>query len=150
MRVLRDRAEDGYLDQAMTDGSVRIQVVRLTRYPSLGEQFFRRRLDVRFALSYVREIGLLDVARKARSRRAERVRNDRCVDAGLGQVIESSDPGLVPGRLMSFIVPDSGRRASVTWSRPACSAIRGTWRSLTTCRESGRSCGPTRRNTARR
>ena len=87
---------------------MRIQVVRVTRYPPAGEQFFRRRLDVHFVLAYVREIGLLDVARKARSRRAERVRNERCVVAGLGRVIESSDPGVVPGRLVSFIVPDSG------------------------------------------
>jgi len=108
MKVFRNEAEDGYLDQALTGGSVRIQVVRVTCYPPAGEQFFRRRLDVRFVLAYVREIGLHDVARKARSRRAERIRNERCVVVGLGRVIESSDPGVVPGRLVSFIVPDSG------------------------------------------
>ena len=108
MKVLRDRPEDGYLDQAMTEGSVRVQVVRVTCYPPSGEQFFRRQLDVRFVLAYAREIGLLNVARKVRSRRAEQVRNERCVVAGLGRVIESSDPGVVPGRLVPFIAPDSG------------------------------------------
>ena len=108
VKVLRDAEEDGYLDQAMTDGSVRIQVVRATRYPPLGEQFFRRQLDFRFALAYAREIGLLNVARKARSRLAEQVRNDRCTVVGLGRVIQSRDPGVVPGTLVPFIVPDSG------------------------------------------
>ena len=108
MKVLRDAAEDGYLDQAMADGLVRIQVVKVTRYPPLGEQFFRRPFDARFVLAYAREIGLLNVVRKVRSRLAERVRNDRCIVAGLGTVIESKDPGVSPGSLVPFIAPDSG------------------------------------------
>ena len=108
MKVLRDAEEDGYLDQAMAEGLVRIQVVKVTRYPPLAEQFFRRQLDFRFVLSYAREIGLLNVIRKVQSRLAERVRNERCIVAGLGTVIESKDPGVIPGSLVSFIAPDSG------------------------------------------
>ena len=92
MKVLRDAEEDGYLDQAMIDGWLRIQVVKVTQYPPLDEQFFRRQFDFRFALAYVRNIGLLNVVRKVRSRLAETVRNERCIVVGLGRVIESRDP----------------------------------------------------------
>ena len=108
MKVLRDADKDGYLDQALTDGCVRIQVVKATQYPSLAEQFFRRKFDVRFALGYVADIGLLNVVRKIRSRLAERIRNERCVVVGLGRVLENRQPGVVPGSLVPFIAPDSG------------------------------------------
>ena len=108
MKVLRDTEEDGYLDQAVIDGWLRIQVVKATQYPPVDEQFFRRNFDFRFALAYVRDIGLLSVVRKVRSRFAERVRNERCVVVGLGRVIESMDPSVIPGSLVPFIVPDSG------------------------------------------
>ena len=106
--MLRDSAEDGYLDQAMIDGLVRIQVVKVTQYPPLGEQFFRRQFDFRFVLAYVREIGLHNAFRKVQSRLAERVRNERCIIVGLGRVIESGDPAVIPGSLVSFTAPDSG------------------------------------------
>ena len=108
MKVLRDAAEDGYLDQAMADGLVRIQAVKVTQFPPLGEQFFRRQFDFRFVLAYAREIGLLNVVRKIRSRLAERVRNERCIVVGLGTVMESSEPSVIPGSLVPFIAPDSG------------------------------------------
>jgi predicted dehydrogenase len=108
VKVLRDTDEDGYLDQALTDGLVRIRVVKVTRYPPLGEQFFRRQFDFRFVLSYVREIGLLNVIRKVQSRLAERVRNERCTVVGLGTVMESKDPDVIPGSLVPFLAPDSG------------------------------------------
>jgi predicted dehydrogenase len=108
LKVLRDAEEDGYLDQALVDGLVRIQVVKVTRYPPLGEQFFRRQFDLRFVLAYVREIGLLNVIRKIQSRLAERVRNERCTVVGLGTVMESKDPEVIPGSLVPFFAPDSG------------------------------------------
>ena len=108
LKVLRDADKDGYLDQALTDGCLRIQVVTATQYPSLAEQFFRRKFDIRFALGYVAEIGLLNVLRKIRSRLAERIRNERCVVVGLGRVLENRQPGVAPGSLVPFIAPDSG------------------------------------------
>ena len=39
---------------------------------------------------------------------AEQVRNERCIVVGLGRVIESRDPGVIPGSLVPFIAPDSG------------------------------------------
>jgi predicted dehydrogenase len=108
LRVLRNTEEDGYLDQAIIDGCLRIQVVKVTRYPPFDEQFFRRQFDLRFALAYVREIGLFDVARKVKSRLAERVRNERYIVVGIGRVIESKDPSIVLGDLVPFIAPDSG------------------------------------------
>ena len=108
MKVLRNTEEDGYLDQAMIDGSLRIEVVKVTQYPPLNEQFFRRQFDFRFALAYARDIGLSNVVRKVRSRLSERVRNERCIVAGLGRVIESRDPSIILGSLVPFIAPDSG------------------------------------------
>ena len=108
MKVLRDAEEDGYLDQAMIDGWLRIQVIKVTQYPPLHEQFFRRKFDFRSALAYARDIGLLNVVRKVRSRLAERVRNERCIVVGLGRAIESRDPSVIPGTLVPFIVSDSG------------------------------------------
>jgi predicted dehydrogenase len=108
VKVLRDAEEDGYLDQTMIDGWLRIKVVKVTQYPSFGEQFFRRQFDFRFALAYARNIGLLNAVRKVRSRLAERVRNERCIVVGLGRIIESGDPDVISGSLVPFIAPDSG------------------------------------------
>lgn len=108
MKVLRGTQEDGYLDQAMIDGWLRIQVVKVRQYPQLSEQFFMRQFDFRFVLAYARNIGLLNVSRKVRSRLAERVRNQRCIVVGLGRVLESRDPSVIPGSLVPFIAPDSG------------------------------------------
>ena len=108
MRVLRDIEEDGYLDQAIIDGWVRIQAVEVTQYSLLDGQFFRRQLNIRHLLSYIGDIGLRDVARKIRSRLAERVRNERCMVVGLGRVLESREPSINSGSLVPFIVPDSG------------------------------------------
>jgi len=92
----------------MIDGWLRIEAVKVTQYPPFDEQFFKRQFDFRFALAYARDIGLLNVVRKVRSRLAERVRNERCIIVGLGRVIESRDPGIIQGSLVPFIVPDSG------------------------------------------
>ena len=108
MKVLRKTDEDGYLDQAMIDGRLRIQVIKITQYPLFAEQFFRRKFDLRFVLAYARDIGLRDTIRKVRSRLAERVRNERCIVAGIGRVIESGDPDVSPGSIVRFIAPDSG------------------------------------------
>jgi predicted dehydrogenase len=108
VKVLRSTEEDGYLDQAIIDGWVRIQAVEVTQYPLLDGQFFRRPLNIRFVLAYIRDIGLRDVARKICSRLAERVRNERCIVVGLGRVLESREPSITFGSLVPFIVPDSG------------------------------------------
>ena len=108
MRVLRNKKEDGYLDQAISEGWVRIQAVDLRRYALPDEQFFVRTLNIRFVVNYLREIGFRDVARKIRSRMAERIRNERCMVVGLGRVLESRAPSAEPGSLVPFIVPDSG------------------------------------------
>ncbi len=92
----------------MIDGRLRIQVIKITQYPLFAEQFFRRKFDLRFVLAYVCDIGLRDTVRKVRSRLAERVRNERCIVAGIGRVIESGDPDLSPGSIVRFIAPDSG------------------------------------------
>ena len=108
MKVLRETDEDGYLDQSMIDGWLRIQVIKITQYPPLAEQFFRRKFDLRFVLAYARDIGIRDTVRKVRSRLAERVRNERCIVAGIGKVIQSGDPDVSPGSIVPFIAPDSG------------------------------------------
>ena len=137
VKVLRDTDEDGYLDQALIDGWLRLQIVKATQYPSAVEQFFRREADIRFVLAYLREIGPLNVVRKIRSRLAEQVRNERCVVVGLGRVLESRDPEVQAGSLVPFIVPDSGppseryviRRdmAGDLWSGEAPDNTPGTW-----------------------
>lgn len=108
MKVLRGTEEDGYLDQSIIHGWVRIQAVELAQYPLLDGQFFRRPLKARFVLAYMRNIGLREVARKVRSRLAERIRNERCAVFGLGRVLESREPSVTPGSLVPFIVPDGG------------------------------------------
>jgi predicted dehydrogenase len=108
VKVLRDTEENGYLDQAMIDGWLRIEVVTIAQYPLLEEQFFKRGFDFNLVLAYARDIGISNVFRKVRSRLAERVRNERCIVLGLGRVIESKDPSISPGSLVPFIAADSG------------------------------------------
>jgi predicted dehydrogenase len=108
VKVLRSTEENGYLDQTLIDGWVRIQAVQIAQYPLLDEQFFRRPINARFVWSYLREIGLRDVARKTHSRLAERVRNERYIVVGLGRVLESREASITPGNVVPFIVPDSG------------------------------------------
>jgi predicted dehydrogenase len=118
MRALRRSAEDGYLDQAITDGFVRVQVKRLTCFPIPAGQFFDRPMSIAFTWAYVRKIGLKLVMRKVRSRLGERVRNERCVAVGLGKVLESREPAINAGAIVPFVATDSGPPGEryVLWS----------------------------------
>jgi predicted dehydrogenase len=108
MRVLRRSAEDGYLDQSISEGFIRVQVTRLTLFPIRAGQFFDRPMSISFTWAYVRKIGPRLVVRKVRSRLGERVRNQRCAAVGLGKVIESQEPSINVGAVVPFIAPDSG------------------------------------------
>jgi predicted dehydrogenase len=109
MKVFRRIAEeDGYLDHALLPGWVRVEVTEVVQYALHLPQFFVRSPNVRYLLAYLREIGLRDVLRKVRSRRAEKIRNERCMLLGVGRVLHSDEPRVQPGTIVPFIVPDSG------------------------------------------
>ncbi|MCM3884758.1 oxidoreductase [Frankia sp. R82] len=100
MRVLvAGRWLDGYLDETVVAGCVRIRpTLWITLFPVDG-QYFVRGGGPREVAAYTREFGMQAVARKGVSRLRERGRNHRHVVVGLGVIIASDAPGTsdVPG-----------------------------------------------------
>jgi predicted dehydrogenase len=107
MRVLLDgKWQDGFLDEHRGEGAVRVRVRGMVNLEAVGGLYFVRRASLRMLLSYVREIGPVEVARKVVSRRRERFRNLKFVSAGVGEVLEA-DPSsdLSVGNVVVFVAP---------------------------------------------
>jgi predicted dehydrogenase len=106
MKILGTSWLDGYLDETVQPGHVRIRVQKWrTLAPVVGLYFIRER-DVRMVLDYVREVGLMTTVRKVLSRSRENLRNQKFVSCGLGVVIEvGSGTTRNLGEVVHFLAP---------------------------------------------
>ncbi|MCK9896575.1 Gfo/Idh/MocA family protein [Frankia sp. AgB32] len=127
MRILvAGRWSNGYLDETVVGGLVRVRpTVWITLGPADG-QYFVRAGGSRALAAYTREFGVRAVTRKAASRLRERDRNRRYVGIGLGVVVDADPaavggdrgPGAAPARDAAF-----GTGAAVAFvapCHPAC------------------------------
>ena len=93
---------------------VRVAVESWLAVRPLAGQYVTRSLDVRMVWNYLRHLGPAAVARKVRSRLAERRRNRKCAGIGVGVVLESSPGAELPaGTRVVFFAPNH----SVEWPR---------------------------------
>lgn len=107
MLIYTSEWQEGFLDFALPDSSVRIAPWNTTLVPHAEQQFFERKLDWPMLWNYLRELGARDVVRKARSRHAERLRNRRYVGVGFGTIVESN-ASFDGGDSVAFLSPNSG------------------------------------------
>lgn len=107
MRILsKNEWQDGFLDYWRSEDDYRIQVKRLVNLEQLEDVYFVRRRSPRMVLNYVRELGIIEVARKVISRSKERRRNEKFISAGLGRVVESPATGRYAlGQDVVFVAP---------------------------------------------
>lgn len=85
MRVLTSKGWcRGFLPYAAIDDGVRLRVRRWLTVTPVDQAYFVRPRDPRMVLNYLREVGLREVWRKIRSRRAETLRNDKYLSVGVG------------------------------------------------------------------
>ena len=107
MRVLvGSRWGDGFLDMHRAPGDCRLEVLAWLRLTPVSDLYFERSPSIARLVQYVREIGLRAAARKVRSRRDERVRNEKYLACGFGRVLEPSKAGGPErGAVCAFIAP---------------------------------------------
>jgi predicted dehydrogenase len=97
---------EGFLDYHRRPEGCRIKVLACLTLTKIDELYFVRSGSVRLIWNYVRQIGFRNVYRKIRSRRDERVRNEKFLSIGLGSMLEPGDDfGLRKDELILFIAP---------------------------------------------
>ncbi|MCB9853098.1 MAG: Gfo/Idh/MocA family oxidoreductase [Phycisphaerales bacterium] len=121
MYVLAEQWEDGYLDYHRDDGELRIQVRFWCPIRTLRDVYVEQPRSLRRVLNYVREVGVISVVRKIRSRMAERVRNARVLAIGAGIVVEGDGVG----NAVVFIAPCHPRSVERIVLRPEWTANAG-------------------------
>ncbi|MBK9519326.1 MAG: Gfo/Idh/MocA family oxidoreductase [Anaeromyxobacter sp.] len=106
MRILGDDWQDGFLDEAMRPGHCRVQVSTWHTVAPLTDLYFVRPRSFRLLFNYWREVGARNVVRKVVSRTKERLRNQKFVAVGTGQVLEAAGLGTPPaGSWVAFVAP---------------------------------------------
>ena len=106
MRILGVNWLDGYLDETLQAGHVRIKVLRWRTLAPVPDLYFVRERDPRMVLNYVREVGLVTTVRKILSRSRENLRNEKFVSCGFGVVTEAGKGAThSPGDPVHFIAP---------------------------------------------
>src|SRR3954464_2423222 len=91
MRILGDAWLDGYLDEALLAGHVRIQVANWVTLARVDGLYFVRARDARVVWNYVIDIGVVPTIRKVISRTREGMRNEKYISCGVGIVSASGE-----------------------------------------------------------
>ncbi len=106
MHILGKRWLDGYLDYALGEGQVRIQVACWANVGRIAEMFAEHPKSLLLVWQYIKEIGVRCAVRKIRSRMNETLRNQVYYSVGLGKIVESSDAEAWPvGTSVAFLAP---------------------------------------------
>ncbi len=110
MRILGEKWSGGYLDFHRGPRECRIKVQLWERVGPVTDMYFVLTQDWRVLLNYLREVGLRQVIRKVISRRREKLRNDKHLSCGIGQVIECDHGSpFQKGCLVAFLAPSHPR-----------------------------------------
>lgn len=106
MYALGEVWRDGYLDYHKHEDEVRIRVRAWWILEELHDVFVPQPRDPRRVLNYIREVGVRATLRKIRSRLAERLRDQRVIAVGVGELIEGCSAGRYqPGEPVVFVAP---------------------------------------------
>lgn len=106
MRILGTQWEDGYLDESLLPGCVRLDIGFKVNIASIRGAHFIRRPSLRSLVARLGRIGPVALLQKISSRSKEKLRNEKMLSIGWAQVIESRsiDPSLVDEWVV-FIAP---------------------------------------------
>lgn len=85
----------GFLDYHGGPDDLRIEVVGWRKLAPVSDLYFERERRLGVVLNYLREIGPRGVVRRVRSRQAERLRNEKFVSCGIGQVVNGPSVAFV-------------------------------------------------------
>ena len=104
--LLSERWLDAALDPHREPSQVRVQVLAWLPLARLDDLSFRRPFSPRLLWNYVREVGVRATLDKVASRYQERFRNQACIAAGVGRVLEAPvGSGLANGALVELVAP---------------------------------------------
>lgn len=108
MKVLANGTwTDGFLDYHRGAGECRVRAIAWRTLERVDGLYFVRPKSVRLVYNYLREVGGREVLRKVVSRTEERLRNDKYVSCGFGQVMEHGSGGKVAaGQYVVFLAPN--------------------------------------------
>src|SRR5688572_6488701 len=105
MYVLDQSWQNDFLDYTLATGQTSIVVSVWQSLGAIDQAFIQRERDWRLVYNYLREIGPREVWRKVKSRSAERLRNEKYVSCGLGEVLESASGTFAQGESVVFLAP---------------------------------------------
>ena len=104
--LLSGRWLDAALDPHRDPSFVRVQVLAWLPLARVDDLSFRRSFSPRLVWNYVREVGARATLDKVASRYQERFRNEVCIAAGIGRVLEApAGSGFAVGALVELIAP---------------------------------------------
>lgn len=97
---------NSFLDYHRGPGEMRIRVRAWCPLEALQDVFPVQPRSVRRLWNYYREVGLIELSRKIKSRLRERLRNQCFMCIGVGEVLEADDAsGHAPGAEVAFVAP---------------------------------------------
>ena len=105
MKILfEDKWLDGFLDETILDNTLRVQPYLWVTVSKLSDVYIKPKRNIKYLINYGRDIGIKNTLLKIKSRTKEKIRNDKFLSVGIGEVIE--DPKKeCKGKVVEFIAP---------------------------------------------
>lgn len=105
MKILfEDKWLDGFLDETILDNTLRVQPYLWVTVSNLPDVYIKPKRNIKYLINYGRDIGIKNTLLKIKSRTKEKIRNDKFLSVGIGEVIE--DPKKeCKGKVVEFIAP---------------------------------------------
>ncbi len=106
MHILGKSWSDGYLDYHRSDDEVRIATKAWWTLERLNDVYLQQPRSLRRVFNYLREVGIVTVLSKIRSRLRESLRDRRVLAVGIGEVVEGGEEfGYTRGSPVVFVAP---------------------------------------------
>jgi hypothetical protein len=108
MRVLNDEKwQGGFLDYYRSDREYRVQVLAWKNLDKIDDMYFIRPNSLRLIWNYLHKVGPVAVMQKILSRKSEKLRNEKYISCGIGEVVQCPVSGkFTVGDLVVFVAPN--------------------------------------------
>jgi len=102
--LFEDKWLDGFLDETILDNTLRVRPYLWVTVSKLSDVYIKPKRNIKYLINYGRDIGIKNTLLKIKSRTKEKIRNDKFLSVGIGEVIE--DPKKeCKGKVVEFIAP---------------------------------------------
>jgi len=106
--LFEDKWLDGFLDETILDNTLRVRPYLWVTVSKLSDVYIKPKRNIKYLINYGRDIGIKNTLLKIKSRTKEKIRNDKFLSVGIGEVIE--DPKKeCKGKVVEFIAPINPR-----------------------------------------